>query len=58
MTELMARTDRVVAVRGKGLLNAVVIEERGGVSAWDVCLRLKDNGLLVRHKTYALNYEA
>lgn len=38
---------RVSAVRGKGLLNAIVIEEKDGVSAYDVCLRLRDNGLLV-----------
>jgi len=33
-------------VRGRGLLNALVIEERDGVSAWDVCIALRDNGLL------------
>ncbi len=42
---------RVSAVRGKGLLNAIVIEEKGGVSAYDVCLRLRDNGLLVTTRT-------
>ena len=42
---------RVSAVRGKGLLNAIVIEEKGGVSAYDVCLRLRDNGLLVTLRT-------
>lgn len=41
-------SSRVSAVRGKGLLNAIVIEERDGVNAYDVCLRLRDNGLLVR----------
>ena len=41
---------RVSAVRGKGLLNAIVIEEKGGVSAYDVCLRLRDYGLLVPHR--------
>jgi len=39
---------RVSAVRGKGLLNAIVIEEKDGVSAYDVCLRLRDNGLLAK----------
>lgn len=34
-------------VRGKGLLNAIVIKEQGGVNAYDVCLKLKDSGLLV-----------
>jgi len=48
LQELASRTDRVKLVRGKGLLNAVVIAEHDGVSAWDVCMRLKDNGILVR----------
>jgi len=36
-------------VRGKGLLNAVVIDEvaAAGRSAWDLCVLLKDKGLLV-----------
>lgn len=29
-------------VRGKGLLNAVVTEPRGGKAAWDICLALKE----------------
>lgn len=36
-----------VQVRGKGLLNAIVIKEQGNVNAYDVCLKLKDDGLLV-----------
>lgn len=39
---------RVKAVRGRGLLNALVIQERDGVSAWEVCIRLRDNGLLTK----------
>lgn len=35
-------------VRGKGLLNAVAIKPVNGISAWDVCLALKDNGLLAK----------
>lgn len=42
------RSDRVTTVRGKGLLNAIVIEEKDGIDAWDVCMRLKDNGLLAK----------
>jgi ornithine--oxo-acid transaminase len=36
-------------IRGKGLLNAIVIDESktGGHSAWDLCLLLKEKGLLV-----------
>jgi len=39
---------RVSLVRGKGLLNAVVIKEIGGITAGDVCVRLRDNGLLAK----------
>lgn len=35
-------------VRGKGLLNAVVIKSNGGISAWDVCIALMKNGLLAK----------
>lgn len=35
-------------VRGKGLLNAIVIDEKQGASAWDICLKLKENGLLAK----------
>lgn len=35
-------------VRGKGLLNAVVIEPYQGNTAWEVCLRLMENGLLAK----------
>ena len=35
-------------VRGKGLLNAVVINSVNGITAWDVCLALKNNGLLAK----------
>lgn len=35
-------------VRGKGLLNAVVIKPHNGTQAWDVCLKMADNGLLAK----------
>ncbi len=35
-------------VRGKGLLNAVVTTPRDGKTAWDICLALKDNGLIAK----------
>jgi ornithine--oxo-acid transaminase len=38
--------DVVEIVRGKGLLNAIVINEK--YDAWEVCLRLRDNGLLAK----------
>jgi len=35
-------------VRGKGLLNAIVIQHRDPEAAWDLCLALKENGLLAK----------
>ncbi|XP_073723400.1 ornithine aminotransferase, mitochondrial isoform X1 [Misgurnus anguillicaudatus] len=35
-------------VRGKGLLNAIIIKETEDYDAWRVCLRLRDNGLLAK----------
>ncbi|MGB9746016.1 MAG: ornithine--oxo-acid transaminase [Bacteroidales bacterium] len=42
------RHDMVEIVRGKGLLNAIVIRPKNGKEAWDVCLALKENGLLAK----------
>ncbi len=42
------KSEMIELVRGKGLLNAVVIRPKGGKTAWDVCLRLRDNGLLAK----------
>ena len=38
----------ITAVRGKGLLNAIDIKPHNGKDAWDVCLALRDNGLLAK----------
>jgi ornithine--oxo-acid transaminase len=35
-------------VRGKGLLNAVVIKARNGKEAWDVCMKMKELGVLAK----------
>ena len=35
-------------VRGRGLLNAVVIENMNGKTAWDVCMKMRDLGLLAK----------
>jgi len=35
-------------VRGKGLLNAIIIRPKNGIEAWDVCIKLKENGLLAK----------
>tara|TARA_B100001564_G_scaffold355895_1_gene369043 strand:+ start:2362 stop:3576 length:1215 start_codon:yes stop_codon:yes gene_type:complete len=42
------QTDMIATVRGKGLLNAIVIKPKNGKEAWDVCLKLRDNGLLAK----------
>lgn len=42
------KSDRISTVRGKGLLNAIVIKEKDGISAWEVCLKLAENGLLAK----------
>lgn len=36
------------SVRGKGLLNAVVTQPKDGKTAWDLCLALKENGLIAK----------
>ncbi len=35
-------------VRGKGLLNAIVIKPKNGKEAWDVCVEMKNNGVLAK----------
>ena len=35
-------------IRGKGLLNAIVIEHHNPEAAWDICLAMKENGLLAK----------
>ena len=42
------KSDMIELVRGKGLLNAVVIRPKGGKTAWDVCVAMKENGLLAK----------
>ncbi len=42
------KSDRIEQVRGKGLLNAVVIRPKNGKTAWDVCLKMAENGLLAK----------
>jgi ornithine--oxo-acid transaminase len=42
------KSDMIELVRGKGLLNAVVIRPKNGKEAWDVCLAMKDKGLIAK----------
>lgn len=39
---------RALQVRGRGLLNAIVIDPNAGVEAWDVCVSLMKEGLLTK----------
>lgn len=49
MEELKNKTSLITAVRGKGLLNAIVIKPYGkDQTAYDVCLALMENGLLAK----------
>lgn len=49
LAEFANETDLVLSVRGKGLLNAVLINDTEESStAWDICMKLRDNGLLAK----------
>ena len=42
------KSDMIELVRGKGLLNAIVIRPKNGKEAWDVCLKMKELGVLAK----------
>lgn len=42
------KSDMITLVRGKGLLNAIIIKPKNGKEAWDVCLEMKENGVLAK----------
>ncbi|HOP26244.1 MAG TPA: ornithine--oxo-acid transaminase [Candidatus Sabulitectum sp.] len=47
--ELRAINSEMISlVRGKGLLNAIIIKQKNGKEAWDVCLKMAENGLLAK----------
>jgi ornithine--oxo-acid transaminase len=49
LAEFAKECDLVLSVRGKGLLNAVLINDTEESStAWDICMKLRDNGLLAK----------
>jgi len=41
-------SEMIGLVRGKGLLNAIVVHPKNGKEAWDVCLKMAENGLLAK----------
>lgn len=49
LEEMMTRCPIITEVRGKGLLNAIVIDsEEEDDLAWEICLKFKENGLLAK----------
>ncbi len=49
LEEMMTRCPIITQVRGKGLLNAIVIDsEEEDDLAWEICLKFKENGLLAK----------
>jgi ornithine--oxo-acid transaminase len=49
MERIIAGSDLVLSVRGKGLLNAILINDTEDSStAWDLCVAMKNNGLLAK----------
>ena len=49
LSAFAAENDLVKSVRGRGLLNAILINDTEDSStAWDICMKLRDNGLLAK----------
>ena len=49
MQRIIDNTDLITAVRGKGLLNAIIINDTPeSKTAWNLCVELKNNGLLAK----------
>ncbi|MDN3672575.1 ornithine--oxo-acid transaminase [Flavobacterium branchiarum] len=49
LNEIAERNNLITLVRGKGLLNAIVINcGEDSDLAWDICLKFRDNGLLAK----------
>jgi len=48
-TELAALQSKYISlIRGKGLLNAIIIKHSNPNAAWDLCMQMKENGLLAK----------
>lgn len=49
MNRIIEKTDLILKVRGKGLLNAIIVNDtEQSQTAWNLCVALKDNGLLAK----------
>ena len=42
------KSEMIELVRGKGLLNAIIIRPKNGKEAWDVCLEMMEQGVLAK----------
>jgi ornithine--oxo-acid transaminase len=49
MNRIIEKTDLILKVRGKGLLNAILVNDTPDSStAWNLCVAMKENGLLAK----------
>lgn len=49
MNRIISKSDLIVKVRGKGLLNAIIVNDTPeSKTAWNLCVALKENGLLAK----------
>lgn len=48
MNKIKDECDVITLVRGRGLFNAIVIKEKNGKTAWDVCVKFAEDGLLAK----------
>jgi ornithine--oxo-acid transaminase len=49
LSQFVSENELVKSVRGKGLLNAILINDtEDSTTAWDLCMKLRDNGLLAK----------
>jgi ornithine--oxo-acid transaminase len=49
MNKIIEKSDLILKVRGKGLLNAIIVNDTpDSKTAWDLCVALKENGLLAK----------
>jgi ornithine--oxo-acid transaminase len=49
MNRLISETDLIIKVRGKGLLNAIIVNDSpDSETAWNLCVAMKENGLLAK----------
>jgi len=48
LESMQANKEQIKVVRGKGLLNAMVIEPRDGIEAMDLCMNMAEKGLLAK----------